>query len=81
MLRLPGASSDVQLQPTGTNSKDGSTVDLSLTSSRTVTDNTSVSDTEDEMASEPESPAAESDRQLLSDRDPVREDKLDQEHS
>ena len=33
------------------------------------------------MASEPESPTAESDRALLSDRDPVREDELDQEHS
>ena len=39
------------------------------------------SDTEDDMASEPESPAAESDREVLSDRDPVKEAKLDQEHS
>ena len=68
----PFASSDVQL---------GSAVGRSLTSTRTVTDNTGVSDTEDEMASEPESPAAESDWELLSDRDPVREDELDPEHS
>ena len=56
-------------------------MDRSLTSTRTVTDNTSVSDTEDEMASELESPAAESDWELLSDRDPVKADELDQEHS
>ena len=68
----------MQLQPTG--SRDGSAVDWSLTSTRTVADNTGVFDTEDEMASEPESPAAESDREVLSDGDPVKEDKLDQEH-
>ena len=81
LVEAPGASSDVQFQHTGTGSGDGSAVDQSLTSTRTVIDNTGVSDTEDEMASEPESPAAESDRDLLSDTDPVKEDKLDQEHS
>ena len=51
-VKAPGASSDVQF------CGDSSTVDQSLTSTKTVTDNTGVSDTEDEMASEPESPAA-----------------------
>ena len=80
-MRLPGAFSDVQLQPTSASGRDGSAVNRSLTSTRTVADNTGVSDTEDKMASEPESPTAESDREILSDRDPVKEDELDQEHS
>ena len=78
-VEAPCASTDVQ--PASTGSKDGSTVDQSLTSTRTVTDITGVSDSEDEMASELESPAAESDREFFSDRDPVREHKLHQEHS
>ena len=40
-----------------------------------------MSDTEDEMASELKSHAAESDREILSVRNPVKEDELDQEHS
>ena len=48
-VEVPGASSDVQFQPTGTSSRGGSAMDRSLTSTRTVTDNSGVSDTEDEM--------------------------------
>ena len=43
----PSASSDVQFQPTGTGSGDGSAVDRSLTSTRTVAENTGVTDSED----------------------------------
>ena len=75
-----GASSDVHFQPTSTGSTDGSAVDRSLSSSRTVADSTGVYDT-DELDSEPESPAAMSDREMLSDRDPVKKDKLQQEVS
>ena len=45
-VEAPGASSDVQF------SGDSSVLDRSLTTTRTFTDNTGVSDTEDEMASE-----------------------------
>ena len=80
-VEAPGASTGVQLQPSGTGSRDGSAVDQSLTSTRTVADNTCMSDTEDEMAIEPVSPVAESDREVLSDSDPVQKDELDNEHS
>ena len=80
-VQAPGASSDMKLQPTGTSSRDDSAMDRSLTSTRTVTDNTGVSHAEDEMASEPESPVTESDWEVLSDRDPVTEYMLDQEHT
>ena len=73
----PSARTDVHSQPTSTFSGDGSAVDRSLTSSRTVADNTGVSDMEDER----ESPDVVSDREVLSDRDPAKDDKLDQERS
>ena len=77
-----GARTDVHSQPTGTGSEDGSTVDRSLTSKRTVAaDNTGVSDIEDELCSEPESPDVVSDREVLSDRGPAKDEKLDQEFS
>ena len=56
-------------------------MDWFLTSSRTVADNTGVSDIEDELCSEPESPDVASDREVLSDRDPTKDDELDQELS
>ena len=64
-VEAPCASSDVQFQPTDTTCGDGSAVDRSLTCTRTVAENTGVSDSEDEMASAPESPAAESDRNFV----------------
>ena len=78
---VPGARTDVSTQPTSTGSGDVGVVDRSLTSTRTVTATTAMSDTEDELDSEPESPPAVSDREMLSDSDPARDDKLDQEHS
>ena len=80
-VEVPGARTDVFAQPTSTSSGDAGTVDWSLTSKRTVVATTGVSDTEDELDSEPESPAAVSDREVLSDRDPPKDDKLDQELS
>ena len=71
----PSARTDVHSQPTSTFSGDGSAVDRSLTSNRTVADNTGVSDMEDELCSERESP------DVVSDRDPAKDDKLDQERS
>ena len=43
--------------------------------------NTGVSDTEDELDCEPESPAVVNDWEVLSDRDPANDDELDQEFS
>ena len=43
-VEAPGARTDVQSQPTSTGSLDMSAVDQSLTSKRTVADNTGVSD-------------------------------------
>ena len=77
-VEAPGARSGVQ--PTG--SVDVSAVDQSLTSKRTVAAaNTGVSDTEDKLDREPESPAVISDQEILSDRDPPKDDKFDQEFS
>ena len=57
-------------------------MDWSLTSKRTVTAaNTGVSDIEDELDNEPESPAVISDQEVLSDRDRPKDDELDQEIS
>ena len=56
-------------------------VDRSLTSKRTVAAKIGVSETEDELDSEPESPAVVSDREVLSDMDPAKDDELDQEFS
>ena len=53
----------------------------SLTSKRTVAATTGVSYLEDELDSESESPAIVCDREVLSDRDPAKDDKLDQEFS
>ena len=44
-------------------------------------DNTGVSDSEDEIWSEPESPDVVSDLKVLSDKDPAKDDELDQELS
>ena len=50
LVEAPGAKTDVYSQPTGTGNGDGSAVDRSLTSSRTVApDNTGVSDIDDEL--------------------------------
>ena len=69
-------------QTTGTGSFDVRAVDRSLTSKRSVTaTNTDVSNTEDELNSEPESPAAVSDPEIVLDRDPAKEDKLEQDFS
>ena len=77
-IEAPGARSEVQ--PTG--SVDGSAVDRSLTSKRTVADdNTGVSDTEDVLNSEPASPAVFSDQEVLSDRGLPKDNELDQEFS
>ena len=64
-------------QHTGTGSDVG-VVDQSLTSTRTVAATTGVSDTEDEMDSEPESLAAVSDWEVLSDSEPVKEDNMEE---
>ena len=80
-VEAPGARTDVLAQPTGTSSGDMSDMDRSLTSKRTVAATTGVSDTEDELDSELESPAVVCDREVLSDRDPAKDDKLDQEFS
>ena len=80
-VEAPGARTNVCTQLTSTGSGDIGVVDRSLSSTRTVAAATGVSDTEDELHSEPESPAAVSDREVLSDRDPVRDDKHDQGHS
>ena len=81
-VKAPCATADVLSQPTGTSSGDGSAVDRSLTSSRTVAaDNTGVSDIEDKLCSELEFPDVASDREVLSDRDLAKDDKLDQELS
>ena len=78
----PGARSDVHSQPTGTSSGGSCALDRSLTNKRTVAaDNTGVSDMEDELYSEPESPDVVSDWELLSDRDPAKDDELDQKLS
>ena len=80
-VEAPGARTDVFAQPTGTGSGDVGGVDWSLTNKRPVAATTGVSDTEDELDSELESPAVVSDREVLSDRDPAKDDKLDQELS
>ena len=57
---------EVHSQPTSTCPLDGSSVDRSLASSRTVAaDNTGVSDMEDELCSKLESPDVTSDREVL----------------
>ena len=58
----------------GTGSGDVSAVDRSLTSKRTVAATIGVSDTKDEL----ESPAVVIDREMLSNRDPAKDDELDQ---
>ena len=64
-IEAPGARSDGHSQPTGTGSGDGSAVDRSLTSSRTVAaDNTGECDIEDELCSELASPDVASDREV-----------------
>ena len=79
-VEAPSARQEVYSQPTSTGNGDGSAVDRFLTSSRTVAaDNTGVSDMEDELCSEPESPAVTSDREVLSDRNPTREDEVSEE--
>ena len=81
-VEAPGARSEVHSQSTGTGSVDVSAMDRSLTSKRTVAaTNTGVSDSEDDLNSEPESPAADSDEGNLSNRDPPKDDELDQEFS
>ena len=81
-VETPGARTDVHSHPTGTGSGDGSVVDRSLTSNRTVAaDSTGVSDIEDKLCSELESPDVASDQEVLSDRDPAKDDKLNQELS
>ena len=72
-VEVPGARTDVHAQPTGTG--DVSAVDRSLTINRTMTATTGVSDTEDEL----ESPAVVCDQEVLSDRDPAKDNELDQE--
>ena len=69
----------VHSQPTNTSSLDVSAVDRSLTSKRTIV--AGVSDSEDELNSEPGAPAVVSYREVLSDRDPAKDDELDQEFS
>ena len=67
-VETPGARTDVHSQPTGTSSGDANDVDRSLTSKRTVaTDNTGVSDMEDELYGELETFDVVSDRKVLSD--------------
>ena len=44
-------------------------------------DNTDVSDLDNELCSEPESPDVASDREVLSDRDQAKENEFDQEVS
>ena len=81
-VEAPGASQEVHSQPNGTGSLDVSAVGWSLTSKRTVTVvNTGVSDTEDKLNSELESAAVVSDQEVLSDRDPAKDNGLDQEFS
>ena len=80
-VKALGARTDVHAQPTSTGSGDVGAVDQSLTSKRTVAATTGVSGTEDELDSEPESPAVLSDQEVLSDRDPAKDDELDQELS
>ena len=76
----PSARQEVHSQPTG--SLDVSAVDQSLTSKRTVTAaNTGVPVTEDELNNEPESPAVVSDQEVLSDRNPAKDDELDHKYS
>ena len=66
-VEAPGARSEVHSQPTGTSSVDVSDVDWSLTSKGNgAADNTGVSDSEDELNSELESPALVSDQEVLS---------------
>ena len=78
-VEAPGARSEVHSQPTSTSSMDVSSVDWSLTSKITVAAaNTGVSDSRDELNSEPESPAV---TRAMSDRDPPKDDELDQEIS
>ena len=76
-----GSRTDVHSQPTSTDSFDASVVDRSLTSKKTVTANTGVSDREDELNSEPVSPTVISDQEVLSDRDPAKDNELDQKFS
>ena len=80
-VEAPFARPDVDSQPTGTGSGDVSAVEWSLTSKRTVAATTGVSDTEDELDSEPESAAVLSDQEVLSNREPAKDDKPDQEFS
>ena len=81
-VEAPSARSNVHSQHTSTSSGDGSVMDRSFTSKRTLAaDNTGVSDMEDELCSEPESPDVVSDWEVLSDRDPAKDDELDQELS
>ena len=77
-----GTRSEVHSQPTGIGSVDVSAVDRSLISKRTATAaNTGLSDTEDKLNSEPESPVVVSNLEVLSDREPPKDDELDQEFS
>ena len=81
-VEASSARQEMHSQPTSTGSLDVSAVDRCLTSKRTVTaTNTGVSDTEDELNSELESPAAVSDQGVVSDRDPAKDDELDQDFS
>ena len=78
-VEAPGARTDMQSQPASTGSLDMSAVDRSLTSKGTIADNTGVCDSEDEQNNKPNSPAVV--REVLSDMDPVKDDKLNQEFS
>ena len=80
-VEASGDRTDVHPQPTHTGSGDGSAVDRSHISGRTVAHNTGVSDIKDELCSELKSPDVASDQEVLSDRDPTKDDELDQELS
>ena len=81
-VEATGARTKVHSQPTVNGSLDVSAVDRSLTSKKTLAATTTgVPDSDDEMPSDPGSPAGGSDRDILSDRDMPKDEGLDQELS
>ena len=81
-IEAPSARSEVLSQPTSTSSVDLRPVDQSLTFRKTIAAaNTGVSDSEDDLHSKPESPAAVSDQGDLSDRNTPKDKELGKELS